>query len=402
MGHRVLAVANLYPPNALGGFERSCAASVGRMKARGHDVAVLTGAVGDPAHEEAEIHRVLPLQKEPPHPFGFPRELWWHVRSKRAAAGVAGLRPDVVSFWGTSWISRAALRVVAAAGPTVAIAYDYGLLEHLTVKPIASRPGWKHGYDSTMARLYRRVGAEALPLPSFFVFCSNAIRRIYEDALGPLPGIVVPHGVFIPPHRSPLQRNGSLRVGGVGRFVPEKGFDVLIAAAEEIARQGGTDEVEIEIRGTTPDAGHHKHLLEASVRARRAGARIELGPPLPGPEAVARWMETKDCIVSPSTWEEPLALVPLEAMAAGRAVVSTPTGGSLELLEDGTNSLIVPAGDAAALAVALLRLSRDVALTERIAAAGYEQVSRHNREEVQGALIDDAILSRVVSGEPAS
>ena len=64
----------------------------------------------------------------------------------------------------------------------------------------------------------------------------------------------------------------------------------------------------------------------------------------------------------------------LEAMAMGCAVVSTPIGGIPEIIEDGVSGLLVPSGDAAALAAALMRL-RDPAMRARLGAAARERVA---------------------------
>jgi glycogen synthase len=392
---RMLAVSRQYPPDAVGGFERSCAATVDRLTAAGHSVSVLTRAVaGVPS--DAQVQRTLSLREgPPPHPFGLPREIAWHLRSRRAAGAALRMRPDVASLWGTTDISAAALDAVIAACPTVAVTFDYGLLDHLTAPRMAVRGGWRRGYDGAAAAALRRLGADGpLRLAARFVFCSQAIRRIYEAKLGPLPAAVIPHGVAVPEALPPLPgRDGPLRVGAVGRLVAEKGFDVLVAAAAALARDGAGGTVAIEIRGTAPDPGHHAVLLAAAEAARREGARVEVGGPLPGPEAVAQWMAGKDCIANPAVWEEPFALVPLEAMAAGRPVVSTPTGGSAELLEDGVNGLVVAPGDPEALAAALRRLADDPGLTARLAAGGWERVRRDHRVEVRGPELDAAILA---------
>jgi glycosyltransferase involved in cell wall biosynthesis len=80
--------------------------------------------------------------------------------------------------------------------------------------------------------------------------------------------------------------------------------------------------------------------------------------------------------VIPSTWPEPFAIVALEAMAAGRAVVASRIGGLPEVVRDGETGLLVPPGDPVALAAALDALLADPALRSwlggRAAAAAVE------------------------------
>jgi glycosyltransferase involved in cell wall biosynthesis len=67
---------------------------------------------------------------------------------------------------------------------------------------------------------------------------------------------------------------------------------------------------------------------------------------------------------------EPMGIVNLEAMAAGKAVVASRVGGVPELVEDGQNGLLVPPDDPDALALALRRLASDAALSRRLGECG--------------------------------
>ena len=64
-----------------------------------------------------------------------------------------------------------------------------------------------------------------------------------------------------------------------------------------------------------------------------------------------------------------------EAMAYGRAVVTTGVGGLADAIDDGVTGLVVPAGDAVALRLALEQLLGDVALRERLGAAAREKAA---------------------------
>jgi glycosyltransferase involved in cell wall biosynthesis len=105
-----------------------------------------------------------------------------------------------------------------------------------------------------------------------------------------------------------------------------------------------------------------------------------------------------DAVLFPVTWPEPWGLVPLEAMAVGRPVVATGTGGSAEYLRDGENCLLAAPGDPAALARAVARLQSDAALRARLVAGGRATAARHDQRafvERQCAEIEAAVTMRL-------
>jgi len=75
----------------------------------------------------------------------------------------------------------------------------------------------------------------------------------------------------------------------------------------------------------------------------------------------------------------------VEAMAAGLPVVSTRVSGIPELVQDGVNGLLVLSEDPHALAEAMLRLTKDPALRERLAAAGAATVANRFDGDVLAA-----------------
>lgn len=68
----------------------------------------------------------------------------------------------------------------------------------------------------------------------------------------------------------------------------------------------------------------------------------------------------------------------LESLASGLPVVATCVGGTLEIIEDGKNGLLVPPGDPTALTTAILRLLRNRGLARQLARAGQNQARLHN------------------------
>jgi glycosyltransferase involved in cell wall biosynthesis len=101
---------------------------------------------------------------------------------------------------------------------------------------------------------------------------------------------------------------------------------------------------------------------------------------LPQPTLFALY-RAADVVVSPSIWPEPLSRVILEAMWAGRPVVATAVGGSPEAVEHDVTGLLVPKGDAHALATALSELLSDPGRRERMGKAAAARAARQFGDE---------------------
>ena len=84
--------------------------------------------------------------------------------------------------------------------------------------------------------------------------------------------------------------------------------------------------------------------------------------------------QAADIFVCPSAWDEPFALVNLEAMATGLPVIATLAGGSPEAVVDGITGLLVPPSDASALAGALSKLLENPNLRRKMGEAGLKRI----------------------------
>jgi glycosyltransferase involved in cell wall biosynthesis len=90
---------------------------------------------------------------------------------------------------------------------------------------------------------------------------------------------------------------------------------------------------------------------------------------------VALILAASDVFALPSLWEG-MSNAVLEAMAAGKPVVATAVDGAVDQVLPGESGLLVPPGDADALAQALLDLARDPRKAQEMGIKGRERVRR--------------------------
>jgi glycosyltransferase involved in cell wall biosynthesis len=157
----------------------------------------------------------------------------------------------------------------------------------------------------------------------------------------------------------------------VGKLIPLHGVDTVLAAAR----------VASELRVKIVGSGQLDELL------RRPPANVEYVPWLPY-ERLPRLLAAAGCALG-IFGSSPKArrVIPnkvFQALACGTPVVTGDTPAARELLTDGADALLVPPGDAEALAAAVRRLSADAELAARLGAAGRSTYDEKASEQVLG------------------
>jgi glycosyltransferase involved in cell wall biosynthesis len=218
-------------------------------------------------------------------------------------------------------------------------------------------------YPRTLPRKYLQVsrGLASFRRADMAISYSTAVDR-HLAANGLRRRAVIP---FFP--TVPVSPEGGAeherRVLVAGRVDHTKGVGVLI---EAIARL----DAELVVCGDGRQEPAMRRLAEqlgVSGRVRFAGWLA--------PEQLAREITASAVVAMPSLWPEPFGLVGLEAMAAGRPVVASATGGIVDWLQEGVTGLGVPPGDAPALARALGALLDDPGRRRAMGEAGRELVA---------------------------
>jgi glycosyltransferase involved in cell wall biosynthesis len=97
-----------------------------------------------------------------------------------------------------------------------------------------------------------------------------------------------------------------------------------------------------------------------------------------------------DLVVVPSRSPEPFGTIQIEAMAAGKALVSTAAGGNLEVVLQGETGVLVPPASPDDLAAAISRLLKDPVTRAQMGAAGRDRASQCFTAEL---MRDELLLS---------
>lgn len=204
---------------------------------------------------------------------------------------------------------------------------------------------------------------------------SAAVRDFLRGKTGlPLEYYHVIHngidtGLFCPPADKSAARRAlgfganETLVGFLGRFDPQKGADVFLAALDQPPLRARTDFIPVL-------AGYGAELKR--LRALAPQRAVFTGYQ-PRPEL---FLQALDICVVPSRWEG-FGLVAIEAQACGAAVIASRADSLPELITHDRSGLLFAPGDAGELAAAVARLIDDPALRSALARAGMESAAAY-------------------------
>lgn len=213
---------------------------------------------------------------------------------------------------------------------------------------------------------------------------SGAMR--YFHGFAPANTWVIPNPASLP--ERPAERLSDGRtIGAVGRLVPQKGFDLLLAAFAQVAR--AAPGWRLVIWGEGPD--------RAALEAQRDRLGLTDRVDLPGvTTAPGDWIARSDMFVLSSRFEG-WGLVVGEAMASGLPVVSFDCEwGPTEMIEHDRSGLLVPGGDVDALAAALTGLCLDDDHRNRLGRQAVTAMQRFSPPQVLASW--EKVISGVLDG----
>ena len=304
------------------------------------------------------------------------REVSGYARTVRFLRGwIKETRPDAV----LSWMAKGHLYVSPAAG-------GMGI----------PRLWYQHGIPSD-GWLDRAVAA----LPSEGVMVCSRNAETAQQRLAPRRATRVVYPAVEASQR-PISREVARHELGltaewsvvllVSRLERWKGVHVAIsAAAEVLARYPKTLFVHAGGRHSLdPACADGLHDLASSL-----GDHWRFLGHVP-PEALATWYRAADVFVHSNAGPEPFGMAVVEAMAAGLPVVVSALGGPAEIVTDGVDGILVPPGDASALARAVSDLLGDPAARARLGSAALMRAAAFSADTYPDRL-RDALAALVCS-----
>ena len=271
-------------------------------------------------------------------------------------------RPDVTHahFWMSGIATELAARHLNL--PAVQTFHGLGVVKRRHHGAQDTTPQERLRMESTVARNATWVAAT----------CTDEVFELMRMGRSRSRISVVPCGVdlerFTPD--GPVARRGAQhRIVSVGRFVPRKGFDIVIRALPflpntEFVIVGGPARSELD---ADPEARRLRGLaaeLGVADRVRFYGSVARADMP-----AILRSADVVAC----TPWYEPFGIVPLEAMGCAVSVVASAVGGMLDTVVHDVTGHLVPPKRPAELADAVNHLLRDAFLRRSLGAAGRDR-----------------------------
>ena len=344
-----------------GGAEKVIKTLRDSIQQRGHEVFVLA-TDQNAAGKEIFADALIPVVRGGPLT-RLCKFLWNHDAYRTVRAIIRDFKPDIVQM---NTIGAFSPAILWGIGSTPAIQMIHGPTEYtLELLPYTlPASDYHHGsYQWDDIRLIGRLRyahlrylqrpayllamrrIKLVVAPSKFIARATAVDFPRTPIVHIYPGIVLPGKLPLPDSFRPT-------VLCAGRMEAVKGVDHLIKAFAHVHR--GFPETVLRIVG---DGSHRKELESLAVQLGLSDC-VEFAGWV-RQKQLYREYATATLLAIPSVWPEALGLVAVEAMATGRPIVGSNTGGIPELIDDHVTGIIVEPRDELGLASAIGGLLAD-------------------------------------------
>ncbi|MGN9784428.1 glycosyltransferase [Nonomuraea sp. ZG12] len=300
----------------------------------------------------------------------------------RLADHWARRRPDIVHahFWMSGQAALRATERIVVGIPVVQTFHALGTVKRR----------WQGDADTSPAHRIeteREIGRRA---DAVLATCGDEVDELRAMGVPERRITVVPCGVDVDmfrPDGPVAPRTGGPMVLSIGRLVPRKGVDTVIAALRQLP------DAELVIAGGRADDEEAVRMRELAA-GYGLGHRVHVIGSVPR-EQVPPLMRAADVLVT-VPWYEPFGMVPVEAMACGVPVVASAVGGHLDTVAG--CGLLVPPRRPRALARALREVLDDPGRRRALGAAGVRR-ARERYAWPRVAERIETVYTQVIDGQ---
>ncbi len=396
-------VAFIHPDLGIGGAERLVVDAAMHLRGAGHRVAVFTAS-----HDRNRCFDETTDGSLDVHVCGqfLPMQIGQHLRVPCAITRMGYVAGRIAA--GTDRFDVVFCDLVPHIIPILRFFTGSKILYycHYPDQLVApQRAGWYRWYRAPIDRLEEITTGMAHRIVVNSEYTAAAFRRIFPRLKGHALEVVYP-GVNVDLYDQAAQTDceptAQITILSLGRYEPAKNAALAIAALAQLRTclaaelfdriqlviAGGFDERLAECRRTIAD-------LQAAARCHGLERQVKLLKSL-SKEEILVLLSRSLCVVHTAPHEH-FGYVPLEAMAAGRAVVVANTGGPAETVVDGVTGFVRPPTPQD-FAGALAQLIRDPAAARRMGQAGRDHVrARFSRASFGAGL--ERVIDQEMRGE---
>ena len=393
---RVCLFSREYPPQGHGGIGQWTREVAVGLAARGHEATVISRALdGRPSLDFIEgvrVHRIdaAPINETQAQAFApAPASLTaYSLALLREFERIDGHRRfDLISGPIADLEPMASL---AHANVPVIVSLHTTYKLSLPHKPDwLSRPDYLRGHVEPAIACEGRLIAEGPHILANSRIIVDDIEAAHGLSIDRAKVAIIPHGISDLAASAPKRprNDGAVHLLFVGRLEERKGADVLLAILPDlleahpalIAHIVGDDGI------LAGDKTLRRHFEHDNAGRPDVLARTRFYGALPRAEVEAHYAAA-DIFVAPSKYES-FGLIFIEAMCFGKPVVAYDVGGAAEIVSNGVDGLLAPAGAPHELAAAIARLVEDGALRETL--------GRNARKTYESAYTTDLMIDRL-------
>lgn len=351
---KILTISNLYPPDAIGGYEILCLDVMRALAENGHDITILTSSYGGchvHSSEQKVLRRLTLLadQHNIYQPFDpDPRE-----RERINAANIAILKetitainPELIFVWNLHFLDPSFLlclehlerRIVYFLTDNWLIAFHSPsfISDYFAREVYASASGPKNWLRRLRSRFFENK-TETRVFSGAAIFPSSFMQNLYfQSGVRFARHVIIPHGIQqIASDRACLPRSGKLAAKHelcllfAGRIVEVKGVHTIIEALPLIVQALPEIRVSLTIIGDARDQPY-RDRIQKRIEELSLAAVVSFEAPVPELE-LPEVFNRHDIYLFPSLYE-PFSLTLIHALRAGIPTVASMAGGTPEII----------------------------------------------------------------------